>query len=354
MPEAIDISRSPRPRSTGSRRRAAAVVALAVTLAGTGPLAQEAWPHRMQRQMARVSEIGWRLADAAGALCHDRAAPIGAQLDSLRAYAPADRPHAAATLGLGEAPWVSSVVPGSPAALAGLRPGDEVIAVNGQDWQALAAGLDDPALVADATHALIAAVPPEQPLVLTIRRDGGLIALSANRQHRCAVRFVLKTGGGLEAHSDSANVAVSDKLVDFAGNDDELALVLAHELAHVLYRDSRKLPLRARRQAEARADVAGALLARCAGYDIGRGLAVFLRLGKRDWLDWLGSPTHGGMAGRAKRLAALAASEAPANCPVTSLPATAGGSEIDRFGLASPAAHASQARQMTAPHGTRA
>lgn len=329
-------------------RRDLGIVALLIGLAtATCPAAaaQEAWPLRVQRQMARVSEVGWRLADAAAALCHDRAAPIGAQLDHIRAYSPADRPQAAASLGLGEAPMVSSVVPGSPAATAGLQPGDEIVAVNGQTWQAIAKGLANPDLLADELQALIASVPVEQPLVLTVRRAGASFEIPVARRERCAARFVLKTGGGLEAHSDAANVAIADRLVDFARTDDELALVLGHELAHVLYRDRRGMPLRARRQAEARADLAGALLARCAGYDLKRALELLRRLGRRDWLGGIGAPAHGGMKRRAERLAPLAASDATLRCPLQSLPADAdephpGSGEQGRLGLVSPAAHA--------------
>ena len=324
MPETIDKPGHPRRPSGGGSRRAGLIAALFGILPGigwsTGAIARDAWPLRLQQQMTRVSEVGWRLADAADALCRDRAAPIGAELDYIRAYAPADRPQAAATLALGDAPKVFSVIPQSPAAYGGLRAGDEVIAVNAREWRTIAAALDTPDLLADELQALIATLPLEEPLVLTVRREGAETAIPVTRTERCAVRFVLKTGGGLEAHSDSANVAISDKLVAFTRNDDELAMVLAHELAHVLYQDKRAMPLRMRRRAEERADLAGALLARCAGYDLGRALALFRRLGERDWLDWLGSPTHGGMKRRAARLEAVAGAEAA--CPMTALPAT--------------------------------
>lgn len=300
-----------------------ALPALAAAAASASAPAPEPWPQRLQQQMARTAAIGWRLNDAAAALCPVRAAPIGAQLDYIGAYAPSDRRYVAEVLGLGEAPQVFSVIPDSPAALAGLRPGDELVAVNGQAWRTIAAGLRDPDLVADELQAQIAAVPADHPLVLAIRRGAQTLEVPIARAERCAVGFVVKSRGGLDAYSDSANVAISAKLVDFAGSDDELALILAHELAHVMYQDKRAMPLRTRRLAEDRADYAGALLARCAGYDIARGAAVFRRIGKHDWLDWLGAPTHRSMRARAARLQAMTPGGAADACPLAQLPAAA-------------------------------
>jgi hypothetical protein len=299
---------------------------LRVLIAGWGLMscmaeAQDAlpWPERIQVQIARISGIGWRLEDAADRVCTNRLAPIGAEFDYIGAYTARDRPFIRQVLRLGDAPQIASVVPGSAADKAGLRPADEIVAIDGRGWRDLAAGAKDPDLLADDIQALTAALPAQRQLMLTVKREGRDVDVPVARRSRCAARFLLKTGEGLRAYSDTANVAISEALVEFALNDDELALVLGHELAHVLYQDKRDMGVPARRAAEARADLTGAAIARCAGFDIARGVGILTRLGKRDWMPLFNAPTHGSMKRRVERIRAAVLSAQPTSCPLVSL-----------------------------------
>jgi hypothetical protein len=277
------------------------------------------WPERIQVQIARISGIGWRLEDAADRVCTNRLAPIGAEFDYIGAYTARDRPFIRQVLRLGDAPQIASVVPGSAADKAGLRPADEIVAIDRRGWRDLAAGATDPDLLADDIQALTAALPAQRQLILTVKREGRDVDVPVARRSRCGARFLLKTGEGLRAYSDTANVAISEALVEFARNDDELALVLGHELAHVLYQDKRDMGVPARRAAEARADLTGAAIARCAGFDIARGVGILTRLGKRDWMPLFNAPTHGSMKSRVERIRAAVLSAPPTSCPLVSL-----------------------------------
>jgi hypothetical protein len=243
------------------------------------------WPVVVHAQMARLGSIEFALRRAAGDSCEERSAAIGVRIDSLQAYPPGDREAVRQLTGLGDLPQVVAVAPGSPAARAGVQTGDEIAAVNGEAVSAIEARIDEPSLIADAVEETIAATPSDAPLLLELQRAG-------------------KPWQGLVAYSGGTDVAISDKLVEFARNDDELAVFAAHELAHVLAKDGKTRSLRERRAMEDRADILGVDLMRCAGYDPVRGMDIWRRYNARDLLRWFRDGTHRNVPDRIARMTA--------------------------------------------------
>lgn len=74
----------------------------------------------------------------------------------------------------------------------------------------------------------------------------------------------------INAYNDGSRLVVYTGLLKFVHNQDELALVIGHELAHTKW------------QTEQRADEYGALYARAAGYNYCRGALMFKRFGAGD------------------------------------------------------------------------
>ena len=81
---------------------------------------------------ARVAAVAWRLQTANVALCQDVVPLPGFSIETLDQYSPSERREAVAEFGLEDLPQVSAVVPQSAAGKAGLKPGDTILAVDGQ------------------------------------------------------------------------------------------------------------------------------------------------------------------------------------------------------------------------------
>lgn len=275
-------------------------LALGVLTLALAPLtagAQE-WPTNLRSQMIRMASVGYQLSLAAAPLCSTKGAQTGLLIDDLAAYDPQDRPLVSRLLGLSDLPQIAGVAPGSPAARAGIKAGDEIVAIGGQAVSAIQAASRTPDLVADELDERLSATPAGAVVHLDLKRGGHPVSADLHPVEGCAARFVVKTDKGIEAFSDTRNVGLGAKLIAFTQSDDELALVAGHELAHIIYRDASTRSGLRQRDKEDRADVLGASLARCAGYDIRRALAFWPRYNQQDWLRFFRDPTHRSVKGR--------------------------------------------------------
>jgi hypothetical protein len=275
----------------------------------------------------RLAAIAWRLTTANAALCRDRQPVIGATLHAADQYPPALRDGFAAPVA------VELVVPDAPAARAGVAADDGVVAVDGRPLPAPAAGDTPTSATRDAAQARIAALPVAAPIALTLRRDGGERQVSVQPRAGCRVEFEVLTGSKLGASSDGKVVQVGGALFAKFG-DDQIAVVVAHELAHAILRHRIRLEAagvkwgllsefgrnaRLFRHTETEADLLGAYLLRNAGWDP--------QLAVRFWRDY-GSGIDGGMfhsrthPSAKDRAAAIATELAtmPADAPTPYLP----------------------------------
>lgn len=76
--------------------------------------------------------------------------------------------------------------------------------------------------------------------------------------------------GDVNAYYDGRHIAVYTGMLQFVRNEDELALVIGHELAHIKWRS------------ETKADEVGANYIAIAGYNRCKGALMLKRLGKGD------------------------------------------------------------------------
>lgn len=299
-------------------RKPVLILAL-LAMALPAPLAARAdaqdWPARVSRDLVRLGHVEWRLRMASANLCPHRSGAAGIVIDYLGAYSQADRPLVREVAGLGALPKILSVETASPAAGAGLRAGDEIAAIDGTDVLRLAAHAGDRALLSDLIADMIAAVGKGQSIRIEVRRDGRPLTVTLLPEQVCSARLILKTGEGMEAYTDGANVAIDDTLIRFAASDDELALVAGHEYGHVIAADRTPAGLFGRRQAEDEADIEGARLMACAGYDPVAGIAFWKRLAASVWPQARRDPAYRSASSRYERLNAARASLARTSCP---------------------------------------
>ncbi|MES2700205.1 MAG: peptidase M48 family protein [Pseudomonadota bacterium] len=249
------------------------VVTLLVACLPLGALAaQEASPLAMaDRRLAVIAE---RLQGANVALCRQVMPLTGLILHSADQYGQpsparfADGPVA-----------VAQVLPASPAAAAGLLANDAVVAIGGQAVAELTLQPGHPRR--DAAFEALAGQDPAQPLALSVRRGGLDIPVEINAVPGCRALVEVLTEGGNLARSDGRVIQVSQAMVARL-SDDDLAVIVAHELAHAVLEHRRRLSAagvetgflgefgrnrRLRRQVEAEADVLSVHLLANAGYD---------------------------------------------------------------------------------------
>ncbi|MFN3946371.1 MAG: M48 family metalloprotease [Allosphingosinicella sp.] len=185
----------------------------------------------------RVAEVAWRLAVRGAPFCPAPHPLTGLLLHHLPEYAPADRPAFVREHRLDRGPGILSVVADSPAAAAGLRAGDVLLAVNGAAFPspaAMAAERDRRRWrpMVEASEAQLEAALQAGPARLTVLRGGESFETTLAPRPGCPMRIRLARSPQNNAFADGRYVVMTSALLAFLESDDELAAVLAHELAH--------------------------------------------------------------------------------------------------------------------------
>lgn len=272
----------------------------------------------MRELDARVATIGHRLAVSAVDLCEERAWLPGLALHDLSQYGAGYRAAAIDAFGLDAGPGVLALAAGGPAERAGVRRDDIVV---GLDDAALPAGGDAGTRSFERMEAILDALDAafaDGAAAIGIRRGGDAIRIEVRAEQGCASRFQLIPSRRLNALADGRYVQVTSAIGDYVESDDELAAVLAHELAHNILRHRARLDAagvrrgvlgnfgrnaRLIRETEEEADRLGAYLLDRAGYDLDIALAFWERFGRRG-LNVFGSPTHGSWTSRIRLIRA--------------------------------------------------
>lgn len=177
----------------------------------------------------RLMDVGWRVLNGGAPLCEDAvAAQAGFLLATIHDIPEALRPAYHARYRFEDEAAVLAVASGSPAERAGLRPGDLVLAVDGQPIAKSArAGREVEEKLAGRVGL---------PTKLAIRRDhidrdAEIIPAAA-----CNSRLMLVRRGSVNAFANGEVVAVYSGLMAFLDDDDHLATVIGHEIAHNIRR----------------------------------------------------------------------------------------------------------------------
>ena len=155
---------------------------------------------------------------------------------------------------------VVQLVPGSPAVRGGLQLKDQLIAANGQDWTSTGFAL----AFARADWAQAGA----EQIELKIVRAGSTLTIPINAERACAIPVRLVPEMQLNASAAAGVAFINTGLEHAIPQDDQLATVMAHEIAHVIL-GHRKLGAGSndRAQMERDADALGVRLALRAGFD---------------------------------------------------------------------------------------
>lgn len=208
------------------------------------------------------------------ALCEGRLKPsVGmrvwnSHIPGSRGEAPARQSASPAT--------VFTVVKEGPAARAGLVPGDQITTINGLHVPT------GPSAMEAYGAALEAALGNAGPITFAYRREGREATASVIPVPACDYRVVFANSPIVNAATDGQSVLVMRGLVNLLSRDEELALVVGHELGHnvlghfargralghqAAYANPRGPQLASLRAFEREADYVGVYFVALAGYD---------------------------------------------------------------------------------------
>lgn len=186
---------------------------------------------RLRQDDSRLAVLGFRLVTANSARCARLMPGTGLILHSIDQYQGGWRAPAIRVFGALGGVSIAGVVTQSPAAQAGVEPGDELVAINGIRLEAAAA--ENPIATArrDRAEDLLVALPPQGPIRLSVVRSGQTRDLVLNPVAACQARFELVAGTARFARSDGRLIQLGQALAKTL-SDAEMAFVLSHELAH--------------------------------------------------------------------------------------------------------------------------
>ena len=180
---------------------------------------------RVVQDQARVFSTAYPILGANAEFCGRQVRPtLGLSAWNIHTVARGYQTAANELFGLDDRLIVKTVARKSPAQKAGVESGEIIIAANGQ------------ALVGrNAAETLdnIVRQSGQQAVNLTLLRDGAERTIRINPVTTCAYPVLLDDDSSeVNAYADGGRVIVSRGMLRFVENDEELALVLAHEVAH--------------------------------------------------------------------------------------------------------------------------
>jgi imidazolonepropionase-like amidohydrolase len=175
---------------------------------------------------ARLDNAGYPLLRAAAARCAESMPRTGLRLFNAQGVSGPWQGFAR-DAGYTDSLEVQAVAKGSGAATAGLRIGDHLIALDGT-------GVPLGARAIETVRARLAAAEARgaSSVAATFRRDGKDQAITLPVEKSCAVRLMSWRQDAPDAWSDGRTIAVTTGMMTFAATDAELAVLLAHEIAH--------------------------------------------------------------------------------------------------------------------------
>ncbi len=309
------------------------VLALAAPLAAEPVTSEVATLTALRGADARLAGIAYRLTTANTALCRSLAPTPGWAIHALGQYEPAMREAARQVFGFETPISVELVVPGSPAARAGLVANDGLLSVDGTAFDQRPPDKTADSAERDAASALLAQVPAFAPLVLEVEHAGQRRRVLVAPSPGCRSRFELLLGPGLTAQSDGDIVQIGVAFLERYG-DDAIAVIVAHELAHTILEHRRRLEAagvskglfadvgrngRLNRRAEDEADQLSGVLLRNAGYDPRAAVRFWQGAGSQIDGGLFRSRTHGSAKTRADAISA-AIDAIPKDAPMPYVP----------------------------------
>ena len=171
----------------------------------------------MDRLQQRLMQVALPVLKANTDLCPKIHEDIGVVMHTIKSYSKPLRPAAKRELGAADKPSVRLIVKGSPAEVAGVKVGDQF--------------LDDKNdVVTPQSKTLQSQL--KQGGNIRVRRGEDELSLQVKSETICGYKVRLSQTSTINAYADGKNITMTSGMMSFVKDDNELALIIGHELGH--------------------------------------------------------------------------------------------------------------------------
>jgi len=160
--------------------------------------------------------VGWPVLTANADLCPKTRVSIGVKTHTLKSYPKAMQKSAEMLFDADEKPRIFHIADGSPAAQAGFKRGDIIINDEGETAKLSGSSWEDDL----------------KDKKLRVKRGEEIVELNIEPVQVCDYNLRLSQSTAINAYADGRNITMTAGMMKFTESDNELALIIGHELAH--------------------------------------------------------------------------------------------------------------------------
>jgi len=211
----------------------------------------------------RLQKVAAPLLKTNVALCPRTTRDIGISVHTLSDYQSNLQPFAEVLMGASDRLSIRTLRQGSPADKAGLKTGDVIIGINGSY---MPRGFTVRRFFEVATQTAYDGETAE----LTIRRGEDRHDMNLSPETLCDYPINVFFHKEANGHTDGEQVIITSELMKIVPDDVNLALIIAHEMAHAIEGHQRKS-----KDLELKADRMALVMMTRAGYDIARAISYW-------------------------------------------------------------------------------
>ena len=211
----------------------------------------------------RLQKVAAPLLKANALLCPRTTRDIGISVHTLSDYQPQLQPFAEVLMGASDRLSVRTVRGGSPADKAGLKIGDKIIGINGAY---MPGGFTVQRFFNIASQNAYKAGPTE----LKVLRGETRLDIDVTPETICDYPANVFFNERVNGHTDGEQIIITSELMKTVPDNVNLALIIAHEMAHAIKGHSRKS-----KDLELKADRMALVMMTRAGYDIDRAISYW-------------------------------------------------------------------------------